>query len=200
MPVKNVTPVYTKANILTGMAKLYLAPQTAGAPATHPALTVMINTDWGDPWVTPGATTEGLTFHFERATDTINIEEQLPAVDYVATGATIQVATTLSEDTLDNMVWTYGGGTITTHAATSTLPAYDELHLTDDMETISLGFEGINPAGFFRRVFLDDVQSTAAVETPYRRAAGQRVYPVTFTYTGAISDIDIQDMTAVHSA
>lgn len=199
MPVKNVIPVYTKANIITGMAKLYLAPADATPTPALPALTVEVNTPWDDPWVTPGATTEGMTFHFERATDQRTIEEQLPPVDIVATGATIQVATTLSEDTLEVMTYTYGGGTITSTPPTVTDPGYDTLVLSDDIETFSLGFEGINPQGFFRRVFLDNVQSTAAVETPYRRAAGQRVYPVTFSYTGAISDIIIQDKTAEHT-
>lgn len=199
MPVKNVVPVYTKANIITGMALLYLGHYGGSPDPAFPALTVDVNEAWGAPWVNPGATTEGMTFHFERATDNITVEEQLPAVDIVTTSATVQVATTLSEDTLENMVWTYGGGTITSTAATVTDPGYDTLVLADDIETIALGFEGINPAGFWRRVMLPNVQSTAAVETPYRRAAGQRVYPVTFTYTGALSDIVIKDMTAVHT-
>src|SRR5882762_10034648 len=125
MPVKNVTPVYTKANIITGMAKLYIALKSATPTPALPAATVLVNTAWSSPWVTPGATTEGMTFHFERATDNITIEEQLPAVDIVTTSATVQVSTTLSEDTLANMTWSYGGGTITSTAPTVTAPGFD---------------------------------------------------------------------------
>jgi hypothetical protein len=90
----------------------------------------------------------------------------------------------------------YGGGTIVTQAATGSLIGKSTLTLSDTLDTLSVGFEAINAFGYWRRVYVPKVISAASVDTNYRRAAVQRLYPVTLSAICDPTLITLADQTA----
>ena len=115
------------------------------------------------------------------------------AVDIATTSVDPRIEVTLAEDTLETMKLAYGGGTITTVAPTSTMPGYRELRIAEDIEHLTLGLEGINSKGSWRRVLWLDVLSVADVETSYRRAETQRLYACSFRLVSPIADALIRE-------
>jgi hypothetical protein len=197
-----LTPQYVRANIITGQAQLYLQPYVAATPAVLPADTAVLGFDWASPWEPVGATLEGVTVTFAREAQDIRIEEQTTPVDQKTTSAGFTISATLSEDTLDTMRYAYGGGTITTVAAATGVTGKQTLVLSEEVEHFALGLEGAakprtGVTDPWRRILIPDVTSVAEVETPYRRADQQRVYPVTFTSLVKVSDIVIRELNAV---
>lgn len=196
------TPQYTRTNVVTGLAQMYLAPYDATTPPALPADTAVLGFDWASPWEPAGATLEGVTVTFEREAQDIRIEEQTTPVDQRTTSAGFRISASLSEDTLNTMRYAYGGGTITTQAAATGLPGTQRLVISEEVDHFALGLEGQAPprAGVttpWRRILIPDVVSIAEVETPYRRADGQRVYPVEFSSLVPVSEIVIKELNAV---
>jgi hypothetical protein len=167
--------------------------------ATLPTNDLPLGGDWADAtkgnvlWTPIGASEAGATMRFSRSTNDITIEEQLNPVDIATTGVDPRIETTLAEDTLTTMKLAYGGGTITTVAPTATMPGYKELRVAEDIEHLTLGLEGQNAKGQWRRVLWQDVLSVADVETAYRRAETQRLYAVSFRLVSAIGDMIIRE-------
>lgn len=198
------TPIYNANNVLTGPAQLYTQPWIFGTPAVLPALTVALGGTWTGPWVAIGATTQGVTVDFQRTVNDIMIEEQNTPVDQRTTAAHFNFTAILSEDTIETMALAYGGGTITTVAAASAVKGTKTLVLSEELQYIAVGLESFAAprTGMtggevpWRRVLVPKVSSAAQIQTPYRRASGQRVYPVTFTSLSAISTITIQELNA----
>jgi hypothetical protein len=100
------------------------------------------------------------------------------------------------------MRYAYGGGTITTTAPGATTHGKQRLVISDEVEHFALGLEGqAKPrsgiATPWRRVLIPDVTSVAEVETPYRRAEQQRVYPATFTSLVPVGEIIIDELNAL---
>ncbi len=195
-------PQYQRKNIITGMAQLYLAPYDATTPVDLPPDTEPLGFAWSAPWKPVGATLEGITVTFAREATDIRVEEQSTPVDQKTTSAGFTISASLSEDTLDTMRYAYGGGTIETVAPTASTPGVQRLKISEEVEHFVLGIEGQAPPrpGIptpWRRVLIPDVTSVAEVETPYRRAEQQRVYPVTFTSLVPVSDIDIAELNAL---
>lgn len=184
------TPTLT--NIIVGKADGYTSPVATAMPAD----TVALGTAWSSPWVFWGGTESGVQFNFNRNVTEHRIEEQSNPVLLTPESASIQVVVTLAEDTIENMKLAYGGGNIATQAAATGVIGKKTLTLSDTLQQLALGFEGINPQGFWRRVSIPNVMSAAQVGTPYRRSAGKRIYPVTFSAICAPSQVQIVDMTA----
>lgn len=183
---------YTPANVLVGEAAMYLAPASTAGPAD----TVSIGTAWSTPWVPIGSTDSGVQLTWSRTTSDVRIEEQsLPVARNVET-SNLTVAVTFAEDTIENMKYAYGGGTITTVAASTGVPGTKTLALSDSLDQMALGFEGKNQFGFWRRVIVPIVVSTGTVQTNYRRVAGARLYPASFDALCKPGDISIKTMTA----
>jgi len=195
MPITSFIPAYTRANVLTGMAALFLQDMT-DTPAVLPPDSQAVGTAFPVPWTAVGASEQGLQFNFQRQTNNITIEEQITPVDEETTGATIELAITLSEDTLQVMRWAFGGGTITVTAPGVGQVGKSELQLSSQMQHFSAAFEGVNQYGFWRRVLVPDVLSTGQVQSQYRNAANQRMYACTFSAVSAPEDIQIVEMTA----
>lgn len=189
-------PVYDRKNVLVGLAAMYFQPYLPEdlpelPPDTNPLWTV-----WPTPWTPVGATTEGLTFGFQRETNNIMIEEQVTPVDVQTTAVNFTMQITLSEDTLETMILAYGGGEIATVAPGSGTPGIKTLEIASNFSYFSFGFEGKNNKGFWRRVLVPVVVSVAEAQTIYRRAESQRTYGVTLTSLVAPEEVIIREMTA----
>lgn len=183
-------------NVLVGEAQLYVAPYGSGGEPLPNMDTVLLGTPWGGNWVAMGGTMQGVKFSKNPKTVDIRIEEQSPPVNVLIDTQDISVMTSLSEDTIANMKVAYGGGIITTVAAASGVVGKSKLVLSDTLDKLSIGFEGQDSAGFYRRVYIPKVISAAQVDTEYRRAAQQRLYPTTFRAICAVNLIQIVEMTA----
>lgn len=195
-------PQYTRKNILTGLAALYLQPYNATTPAALPDDDDPLGFDWASPWEPIGATLEGITITFSREAQDIRIEEQSTPVDQRTTSAGFTISASLSEDTLQTMRYAYGGGVIETIAAGPGTPGKQRLRISEEVEHFAVGLEGQAPARTgiaqpWRRILIPDVTSVAEVETAYRKADQQRVYPVTFTSLVPISQMDIVELNAL---
>ena len=185
-------PVRTITNVLVGLATMYYAP--TGTPQA--ADTVALGENWGAPWVHPGYSEEGLKFSFDRSTDDHNVEEQSNPVLVTIKSSDFTVGISLAEDTLENIKLAYGGGAVTTQASAVGVIGKKTLKLSDTLDQLAIGFEGVNPAGFWRRVYIPRVVSTGKVETDFRRSDSKRMYPAEFHAVCAMQDIVITDMTA----
>jgi hypothetical protein len=196
------TPQYVRRNILTGQAALYLSEYDPDVPPVLPDDDEPLGFDWATPWEPAGATLEGVSVTFAREATDIRVEEQSTPVDQKTTSAGFTISATLSEDTLETMRYAYGGGTITTTAPGATTHGKQRLVISDEVEHFALGLEGqAKPrsgiATPWRRVLIPDVTSVAEVETPYRRAEQQRVYPATFTSLVPVGEIIIDELNAL---
>ncbi len=180
-------------NVLVGLARPYTAPTgTAMVPDS-----LATGELWPSPWVYSGATTEGLTLGGDRDINDIRIEEQSTPAQRLVTSSTITIGFTASEDTLATMRLAIGGGTITTQAAAAGVIGKETLRLSDDLELLAAGFEGRSKQGFWRRVYIPRVSSTASLEVTYRRAESQRSYEVTLSALCPMNEITIVNMTAL---
>ncbi|MDD3523511.1 MAG: hypothetical protein PHQ41_02335 [Candidatus Cloacimonetes bacterium] len=202
----NVTPRYTRRNVLRGQAQVWLRPFD---PAITDYTTLLvdddlpINGDWqavptgGSPlWKPIGATSGGVTMRFTRETTDITVEEQVNPVDVATNSLDPRIEATLAEDTLQTMLWAYGGGSIDTVAATVSEYGYSDLTISDELDHLMLGLEGVNDQGLPRRVIWPDVLSVAEVETAYRRSETQRLYAVSFRMVNPLSDMIIHNIDA----
>jgi hypothetical protein len=195
------TPKYDRKKVLTGPAQLWIQELDLDAPPELPEVTTALGADWPSPWAVIGATREGVTVRFAREATDIRIEEQSTPVDQKTTSAGFTFTAQLSEDSLETMRIAYGGGEITTTAPTTTDPGYQTLVINDEVGHFAIGLESFGPPRTgvpvpWRRVLVGDVTSVAEVETPYRRADQQRVYPVTFSSLEPISDTVITEQNA----
>ena len=185
------SPVVT--NVLIGTATLYTAPFGTAFPAD----TVVAGAAWGSPWTYIGGTEEGVTVAYSTQSNDIYIEENaIPAITAV-TQATFELRFSLSEDTLDSIKLAYGAsGTLATVSSGTGIAAKKKLTLSSTLTKLACGFEGVNAAGFARRVFVPAVLSVGSVETAYRRAANNRAYPVVLRAVCDPSTIEFDDWTA----
>ncbi len=182
----------TPSNVMVGAAYMYLAP----ANTAMPAQSVAFGGTWPSGWVYVGATEAGVKFSVDRKTQDIMIEEQSTPVLVTTDTMTASVEASLAEDTVANMQWAYGGGTLTTVAATTTNPGYTTLALSDTLEQVAVGFEGLNTFGLARRLYIPVAISAAKVDTEYRRAKAARLYPITITAICPPADIVVTEVTA----
>lgn len=185
-------PTPTTANVLVGAATLYTAP----AGTSQPADTLADGATWLTPWVYAGATEEGVSLLVSTDTNDIRIEEQSTPVMVLVNAKNVRIQAALSEDTIDNMKLAYGGGSIATQAAASAVIGKKTLTLVDTLDQLAVGFEGVSPQGFFRRVYIPQVLSVADVTTAYRRAANNRAYQLELRAICPSSSIKIVDKTA----
>lgn len=194
MPQINPTANITASNILVGFCDLYIAPLATAAPAA----TKVLGVAWPSGWVSPGSTTEGVTFSRDPKTQDITIEEQSTPVLRLLDTVDITITTTLSEDTITNMLTAYGAGSVASTAATTALAGYSTLTLSDNITELMVGFEAMNAVtGCARLVVIPICTMTAKVDTVYRRAKAQRSYNLTATALCPQSSILIYEQTAL---
>lgn len=194
MPTQEA-PAYTATNVIVGAAALFTAPSGTAMPADTIAQNAIAT-----PWVSVGATEEGVSLALARSLTDIRIEEQSTPVQRLVNETTVTITAALSEDTLASMQLAYGGGgTLTTAAPTTTNPGTTTLQLSSALPTLAAVFEATNTFGDWRRVYIPSVLSTAEVTTTYRRAANNRSYNLALSAICDPSLIVIRDMTAPHS-
>src|ERR1700761_8037263 len=108
MPISTLTPTYTRANVLTGQAKLFLQPYNATSPATLPPTTLALGQPWGGSWVVPGGTDSGVALNFQRSATKIYIEEQATPIDEVTDTVDCNITLSMAEMTLQNIITAFG--------------------------------------------------------------------------------------------
>lgn len=192
----DLVPTFSPAKVLTGLAAMYLQPYDPAVPATLPLDSVPLGTVWDAPWVAVGATMQGLAFAVQRDTQDIVIEEQMTPVDTRTKSMNFDAQFELAEDTLQSMLWAYGGGLVTVTAPTVTDPGVSVLTISDEMDNFAFGFEGKNSFGLPRRVLFQPAKSIGQAKTGYRRSDSQRSYVVDVKALCAPSDVDIREITA----
>lgn len=193
------TPTYDRKRVMVGQVQVRLAPYSETTPAVLPADTVVLGGTWPvspQPWTPIGATSEGASLVFRRSTQSLSIEEQPNPVLVETSEIEFRVEAMLAEDTLETMRVAFGGGTITTQAAGVGTIGKKTLALSNDLDRFALGLEGKNSFGFWRRMLVPEIVSVADIEVTNRRAAGLRLYKVSFWALSPIEEVTIKDMTA----
>jgi len=175
-------PAITPGNVQWGFAYGWLAPAGEAAPAD----TVAYGDDWAGNWKFIGATADGVHRSFTRNTADVNVEEQSTPVGVATTNSDYTVTWSFAEETIANLKYAYGGGTLTVVAGP---PAKTTLALSDTLDQLSLGFDALQKNGKTWRVVVPIVMSAATVTTDYRRSEGPRIFPATFRAICAISSI-----------
>ena len=186
----------TATNVIVGVATLYIAPSGTAKPAVP---TTLGATSWvtpTTPWVASGFTETGVTLNVDRKTGEIRVEEQSTPVLITPDTTDVTIDITFAEDTIANMQASYGGGTITTTAASASGPGLSTLNLAEALSVVAVVFYGVNTFGFQRQVYIPSMVASGKVKTEYMRMKTPRLYPTTFTATCALPSIEIDDITA----
>jgi hypothetical protein len=194
-------PAYTTTNVLYGVGILFTSPNpTPGVGASVPSdANLGVGSSWlGLGWSYVGATDAGVTLTFNPTTQDITIEEQPTPVGVAVSTATLQITANLSEETLKNinLAWGNGGSTAVT-AAGAGQPGKSVLTLSTSFQTLSCAIVGQNQLGFARVLYIPVVVSAGQVQTAFRRAAQQRLYPVTLSAICPFNAITWTDLTAI---
>lgn len=194
-------PAYNTTNVLYGVGLLFTSPN----PSPNVGATVPsdANLGVGAAWLTAGwsyvgSTEAGVTLTFNPTTQNINIEEQPTPVGVAVNTADLQITANLSEETLThiNMAWGNGGVTAVTPAGAGQ-PGKSVLTLSTSFQTLSVALVGQNQLGFARVLYIPVVVSAGQVQTAFRRAAQQRLYPLTLSAICPFNAITWTDLTAV---
>lgn len=187
-------------NVVVSLASTWIQPWVPETPAALPADTIAYKGDWSVggtiPWAHLGATDQGWKMKLATKTADITIEEQSTPVDMQSDGKTLTITGTLAEDTLQHMLWAYGGGTLSVVAAGASQIGKETLSLQDNLEKWALGLETKNKFGFWRRILIPKVVIASDVENNFRRAAEKRMYSFEATSICPIEDVEIVDMVA----
>ena len=150
-------------------------------------------------WAYVGGTLDGVTLTFAPTTQNILIEEQPTPVGVAVTTADLTVTCNLSEETLDNVNLAWGNaGTIATTAAGAGQPGKHGAHPVHRAAVpCRSALIGKNQLGFARVLYIPTVICAGQVQTAYRRAAQQRVYPLTLSAICPFTSITWTDLTAL---
>lgn len=192
-----VAPAVDDTNVLYGVG--YVFTNTFGAPL--PA-----DIDLGDytkwqattpAWSYVGATEAGVTTNFNPSMTDLMVEEQITPVASVPSSATYEVTLSMSEETLTNINLAHGGGgTITTTAAGTGQPGKQVLTFSSTFPYLACAVLGRNKLGYPNVFYIPKIQSIGQVQTAYRRAAQQRLYPVTMHALCPVEQIQLINITA----
>ena len=195
-PLVYTPPNYTTTNVLYGVGILFTAIPGTAVPSDQ---NLGVASAWtGLGWGYVGATEAGVTVTFNPSTQDLNIEEQPTPVAVVVNTATLQITLSLSEETLSNVNLAWGnGGSIAVTPAGAGQPGKSVLTLSTNFASMACAVIGKNQLGFARVLSIPSVMSAGQVQTAYRRAAQQRLYPLTLNATCPFSQITWTDLTAI---
>lgn len=149
----------------------------------------------GPLWVPVGATEQGWQLGADKSTQPVNIEEQSTPVGTTITSQTVTIQGNLSEDISKTLTLALNA-VATKVAPTSTTPGYDDIRPTDTVLQYAVGMVTSNAEGLGRIIYAPAWTSLAGVSASFRRAAGQRLYGVTFSTVCDTSKIRILNFTA----
>jgi hypothetical protein len=195
-PLVYSPPNYTSTNVLYGIGILFTAIVGTAVPSDQ---NLGVGSAWtGLGWAYVGATEAGVTVTFNPTTQDLNVEEQPTPVGVAVNTATLQVTTTLSEETLANVNLSWGnGGTIAVTPPGAGQPGKSVLTLSTNFAQVAVALVGKNQLGFARVLSIPTVVSAGQVQTAYRRAAQQRMYPLTLNAVCPFNQITWTDLTAI---
>ena len=200
-PILYTPPAFTTTNVLYGVGVLFTAPNPSlGVGATVPAdYQLGVGTAWtGLGWTYVGATEAGVTLTFNPTIQNILIEEQPTPVGVAVSTADLQITCNLSEETLAHINLAWGnGGTIVPTSAGAGQPGKNVLTLSTTVNTVSVALIGLNQLGFARVLYIPTVVSAGQVQTAFRRAAQQRLYPLTLSAICPFNSITFTDLVQV---
>lgn len=200
-PLLYTPPAYTSTNVIYGTGILLTAPNPSlGVGATVPSdQNLGVGSSWlGLGWSYVGATEAGVTLTFNPTVQDINIEEQPTPVGVAVSTAQLTVTANLSEETLAHINLAWGNGATTAVTAPGAgQPGKTVLTLSTNFATVSCALIGMNQLGFARVLYIPTVVSAGQVQTAFRRAAQQRLYPLTLTAICPYNTITFTDLTAI---
>ena len=202
MPTLPYTPPsYVTTDVLYGTGILMTAPNPSlGVGATVPGdASLGVGSAWlGLGWSYVGATEAGVTQTFNPTVQNISIEEQPTPVGVAVNTADLTFTSNLSEETLQNINLAWGnGGSIATTAAGAGQPGKSVLTLSTTFATLSAVLIAKNAFGFATVLSIPTVVSAGQVQTAFRRAAQQRLYPLTLTAICPFNSITFTELTSV---
>lgn len=181
-------PSYTTGNVIYGTGILFTAAVGTSVPSDA---NLGVGTAWtGLGWAYVGALLDGVTVTFAPTTQDINIEEQPTPVAVAVTTANLTVTCNMSEETLNNVNLAWGNaGSIAVTAAGAGQPGKSVLTLSTTLQQVAVALVGKNAFGYAGVLQVPQVISAGQVQTAYRRAAQQRVYPLTLNSVCSFSSI-----------
>lgn len=186
-------PSWDVTQVLWGIGYLWTAPYGTALPAY---VDLGDETQWTS-WTYVGATDQGVQTAYTPSMSLIQIEETPMPVASLLSTATFQITSSLSEENLTNINLAYGGGgSITTVAATGSVPGSSTLNLSDYPAILACAILGTNNLGYPRVFYVPKINSAGTVTTNFRRAANARLYPITLNALCDLSLIQIIDITA----
>jgi len=195
-PLVYTPPSYTTTNVLYGVGILFTAIPGTALPSDQNLGVASAWTALG--WAYVGATEAGVTVTFNPSTQDINVEEQPTPVAVIVNTATLQITCSLSEETLTNVNLAWGnGGSVAVTPAGAGQPGKSVLTLSTNFASMACAVIGKNQSGFARVLSVPSVMSAGQVQTAYRRAAQQRLYPLTLNAVCPFSQITWTDLTAI---
>jgi hypothetical protein len=170
---------------------MYLQAYNPAAPAALPAFAT-VNTPGNTSaftalnWVPIGGTDSGVTFAFQRKVSDIMIEEQQTPVQELSDSTDVHLEVTLAEDSLQQMLWAMGGGTIT---ANSPGTGWATLVIQSDLQQYSIAMEAVNKFGFPRQWLLQPCTSVGTAKAAFRRAKDKRMWVTQFTFLDKLENM-----------
>lgn len=163
---------------------------TALTGATNPALTTPL-------WTPSGATEQGWSTNYGVQTQDVNIEEQQTPVGRNITAASWEFVANLAEDTIASLQLAYSA-TKTIQAADATHYGYEQLALNADALPVkAVALETKNRFGLPRLIYVPSATCAVNVGQSFRRAAGPRLVPVTFSSICDVSSIIVREIKQV---
>lgn len=195
-PLVWTAPSYNTQNVLYGIGVLFTAINGTSVPSDQ---NLGVGSAWtGLGWQYVGATEAGLTLTFNPAVQNLVVEEQPTPAAVAINTVDIAIATSLSEETLSNINLSWGfGGTIAVTPPGAGQPGKSVLTLSTNFQTVACAIVGKNSLGFARVLYIPSVFSAGQVQTAYRRAAQQRLYPLTLTAICPLNQVAWTDLTAI---
>lgn len=195
-PLVYSPPSYVTANVLYGVGIAFTATVGTAVPSDQ---NLGVGSAWtGLGWAYVGATEAGVTVTFNPQIQNITIEEQPTPVGVAVNTADLQITASLSEETLSHVNLAWGnGGTIAVTPAGAGQPGKSVLTLSTTFQQMAVAVVGQNQLGFARVLSIPQVISAGQVQTAYRRAAQQRLYPLTLSAVCPFSNITWTDLTSI---
>jgi hypothetical protein len=181
-------PAYTTGNVIIGTGILFTAAVGTSVPSDA---NLGVGSAWtGLGWAYVGALLDGVTSTFAPTTQDINIEEQPTPVGVAISTATLTITCNMSEETLANVNLAWGNaGSIAVTPAGAGQPGKSVLTLSTNFQNVAVALVGKNAFGYAGVLSIPSMISAGQVQTAYRRAAQQRVYPLTLNSVTAFDTI-----------
>lgn len=177
--------------VLHGVANMYYG----AASATKPLDSIDYDGDWGVAWTPFGFSEDGVATEKNTDTEDVKASEQVTPLNVLVTGVNFIVRITVIESTLEFMKVAFGGGTLTTTAASTGVIGKKTLTLGTSLDRYAIGFEVENELGYWTRMYVPKVLSVATVGTEFK-LNGIRAYPIEFRAICKPSEVEVWSKTA----